>query len=216
MSEIGISDFREIIAIVRGLKSSSYEVAQALYSGGIRAMEFTFDQSDPNGTDITAKAINTVLTRFGRDMIVGAGTVTSVEMVQLAYQSGAKFIVSPNTDAKVIEKTKELGMLSFPGAMTPSEIFDAYQYGADAVKVFPAGVLGPEYIKAVRAPLSNIPLLAVGGINSQNISSFIKAGCIGVGVGGNLVNKAWIKSGQFDRITEVAEALRTQIDMLKI
>lgn len=211
MPEISIADMNKIIAIVRGVKGKYYELARALYAGGIHSMEFTFDQSNPCEMDITTDAINMVSTKFGLDMLVGAGTVTTVEMVKLAYEAGAQFIVSPNTDAKVIEKTKELGMLSFPGAMTPTEIRAAYQYGADAVKVFPASTLGPGYIKAVRSPMSNIPLIAVGGIDESNISSYLNAGCVGVGVGGNLVNKEWVKSGEFDRITAVAKALRAQI-----
>lgn len=102
---------------------------------------------------------------------------------------------------------KSLGLGLFPGALTPTEILTAYSTGADAVKVFPAGSLGPGYIKAVRAPLAHIPLMAVGGVNAKNAADFMRAGCVGLGVGGNLVNREWIENGEWDKITAHAENL---------
>ncbi len=128
-------------------------------------------------------------------MAVGAGTVTSAALAELAHSAGAQFIVSPDTDPAVIRRTKELGMCAMPGAMTPSEIKTAYEAGADFVKVFPASVLGPEYIRAIRGPLGQIPLLAVGGVSE------------GVSVGGKLVNRDWIAAGQWDSITQLARQL---------
>ena len=149
-------------------------------------------------------------------MAVGAGTVTSAALAELAHSAGAQFIVSPDTDPAVIRRTKELGMCAMPGAMTPSEIKIAYEAGADFVKVFPASVLGPEYIRAIRGPLGpeyirairgplgQIPLLAVGGVSEGNAAAFLQAGCVGVGVGGKLVNRDWIAAGQWDSITQLA------------
>ena len=94
----------------------------------------------------------------------------------------------------------------------PSEIVEAYEAGADAVKVFPVGNLGPSYIKAIKAPLSHIPLMAVGGVNEKNAAGFLAAGCCGIGVGGNLVNKSWIEAGEWDKITELAQAYRKAVD----
>ena len=136
---------------------------------------------------------------------MGAGTVTSLEMLEGAYNAGAKFIVSPDTNPEVIKATVEKGMVSMPGAMTPTEIITAYKCGADFVKVFPVLNLGADYIKAVRGPYNHIPLLAVGGVNEKNMGDFIKAGACGVGVGGNLVNKDWIAKGEFEKITELAK-----------
>ena len=99
---------------------------------------------------------------------------------------------------------KALGMGLFPGAFSPTEILAAWEAGADAVKVFPASSVGPGYIKAIRGPLSQIPLMAVGGVNEKNAADFMKAGCVGLGIGGNLVNKEWIKNGEWDRITALA------------
>ena len=122
------------------------------------------------------------------------------------------YIITPNTNCDLIRRVKEYGLLSFPGAFTPSEIVEAYEAGADAVKVFPVGNLGPSYIKAIKAPLSHIPLMAVGGVNEKNAAGFLAAGCCGIGVGGNLVNKSWIEAGEWDKITELAQAYRKAVD----
>ena len=197
----------KVVAIVRGLDSGYEGLAQALYDGGIRAVEVTFNQKDPSLWSKTTDAIRQIKALMGDKMAVGAGTVTSVELVELAKNAGAQFIVSPDTDPEVIRRTKELGMVSMPGALTPTEIKQAYRAGADFVKVFPVGNLGSGYIKAVRGPLNHIRLLAVGGVSEKNVAEFIKAGCVGVGVGGNLVNKDWIANGEFHKIRALAQEL---------
>lgn len=197
----------KVIAIIRGLDSGYEELVQAMYDGGIRAVEVTFNQKDPALWQKTTDAIRAIRALMGNKMAVGAGTVTSVELTELAYEAGAQFIVSPDTDPDVIRRTKELGMVSMPGALTPTEIKQAHKAGADFVKVFPAGNLGSGYIKAVRGPLNHIRLLAVGGISEKNAADFIKAGCAGIGVGGNLVNKEWIAKGEFHKITDTARQL---------
>ena len=100
---------------------------------------------------------------------------------------------------------KALGLGLFPGAFSPTEILNAWEAGADAVKVFPASSVGPSYFKAVRGPLAHIPLMAVGGVDEKNAADFMRAGCVGLGVGGKLVNKEWIRSGEWDRITALAK-----------
>lgn len=202
----------KVVAIVRGLDSGYEQLAQALYDGGIRAIEVTFNQKDPSTWVQTTGAIHAIRETMGEKMAVGAGTVTTVELVQLAFDAGAEFIVSPDTNEAVIRRTKKLGMVSMPGAMTPTEIRQAYAAGADFVKVFPAGTLGSGYIKAIRGPLNNIPLLAVGGVSENNAGEFMKAGCVGVGVGGNLVNGEWIVQGQWDRITALAKELCASVN----
>ena len=198
---------RKIVTIVRGVYGEqTVALAQALAAGGIQMMEITFDQSKPDLWAQTAESIRLVSKTMGDRMIIGAGTVTTVALVEMAHQAGGQFIVSPDTQAAVIRRTVELDMVSMPGAFTPTEISTAHQAGADFVKVFPSGVLGADYIKAIRAPLNHIPMLAVGGVNEKNAASFLAAGCAGVGVGGNLVNTQWIAAGEFDRITALAEA----------
>lgn len=197
----------KVIAIVRGLDGGYEPLAQAMYDGGIRAIELTFNQKDPTQHTKTTDGIRKIRELMGDKMLVGAGTVTSVELAEMAYEAGAQFIVSPDTDPDVIRRTKELGMVSMPGALTPSEIKQAHKAGADFVKVFPVGNLGSGYIKAVRGPLNHIRMLAVGGVSEKNVAEFIKAGCVGVGVGGNLVNKDWIANGEFDKIRALAQEL---------
>ena len=196
-----------IVAIVRGLDDGYVPLAQAMYEGGIRAIEVTFNQKDPSQWVKTTNGIRQIKEAMGEKMLVGAGTVTSVELAELAHEAGAQFIVSPDINEEVIRRTKELGMLSMPGALTPTEVLSAYKAGADFVKVFPAGPLGSSYVKAIRGPLNHIRLLAVGGVSEKNVAEFIKAGCVGAGVGGNLVNKDWIAAGEFDKIREVAAQL---------
>ena len=110
-------------------------------------------------------------------------------------------------DVNVIRRTVELGMVSMPGAMTPTEIVVAHDAGAEFVKLFPAANLGTDYVKAIRAPLSHIKLLAVGGVSEKNFADFLKVGMVGAGVGGNLANRSWIEAGEFDKITQTARAL---------
>lgn len=196
---------KKIVAIVRGVYGEDcVKLAQALYEGGIELQEVTFDQSKPEELSRTAESIRRLVERLGDKMIFGAGTVTTLEMLELAKNAGAMFIVSPDTNEEVIRATVAAGMVSMPGALTPTEIVTAYRAGADFVKLFPAGTQGTAYFKAVTAPLNHIRLLAVGGVNEKNITDFLAAGAVGVGVGGNLVNKTWIKNGEFDKITNVA------------
>ena len=197
---------KKIIAIVRGLYDEDcLHLAEALYAGGIEMMEVTFDQSHPESLDRTSNTIKKLNEQLGDRMAFGAGTVTSVEMLELAESAGAQFIVSPDTNEAVIRKTVADGLVSMPGAMTPTEILAAHSYGADFVKVFPVTSLGVSYIKAISGPIKHIRLLDVGGVNEKNISEFLSAGLVGAGVGGNLVNKQWIANGEFDRITALAK-----------
>ena len=196
----------KIIAIVRGIYGEECKkLAYALQAGGISLLEVTFDQNDSASVFRTADTIRMLNDTEDLHMYVGAGTVTTHEMCQLAKNAGAQFVISPNTEKAIIQQTAEYGMVSIPGAMTPTEIIKAYEYGADFVKVFPVSELGVSYVKAIRSPLNHIRMLAVGGVNEHNISQFLKAGMVGVGVGGNLVNKKWIAEGKFDQITKMAE-----------
>lgn len=198
----------KIIAIVRGLPVGQLEgLANAFVQGGIELIEVTFAQDKPDTWKDTVNGIKMLTEKFSATILPGAGTVLTLEQLQMAYAAGAKYIISPNTNPDVIKATKELGLVSLPGAMTPSEINMAYEAGADMVKIFPVSQLGAAYIKAIKAPLSHIPLLAVGGVNEKNAAEYIKAGAAGLGVGGNLVNKDWIANGEFEKITSLARQL---------
>jgi len=195
----------KLIVILRGLaREQIVPTVQALHDGGVRFVEVTFVQNSATCVEDTAWAIHTIVTTFP-DLYVGAGTVMSVAQAEAAHAAGAKYIISPNTDRAVIERTVALGMLSIPGAFSPSEITNAYNWGATFVKVFPAGDLGPDYIKAIRAPISHIPLLAVGGMGLNNMEDFYKVGICGFGIGGSIVKKSMIESGDFAALTVLAK-----------
>lgn len=197
----------KLVAIVRGVYGQDcLNLAKALCEGGIRALEVTFDQSNTALWQKTADTIRLLNENLGESMVFGAGTVTSVELVNIAKNAGAKFIVSPDCEPNVIRATVEAGMVSMPGALTPTEVLQAHKSGADFVKVFPAGTLGAAYMKAIAAPINHVRLLAVGGVNETNVADFMRAGAVGAGVGGNLVNKTWIAEGRFQDITALAKA----------
>ena len=202
----------KVIAIVRGVYGEDcIKLAQALWEGGIRLLEVTFNQQDKSQWEKTLKSIRCLNETLGDRMRFGAGTVTSVELVRLAKEAGASFIVSPDTCEEVIRETVALGMVSMPGALTPTEVLTAHRSGADFVKLFPAGELGSGYLKAVRAPLNHVRLLAVGGVDEKNAAEFIQAGAVGVGAGGKLVNKQWIAEGNWEQITLHARKLQQAV-----
>lgn len=170
-------------------------------------VEVTFNQKDPDTWKDTASAIKAIKDNFQGTLKVGAGTVLTEYQLQLCEDAGGEFMVTPNTNPALISKCVSDGLTAMPGALTPSEAVQAYEAGAHYVKIFPAGQLGPGYVKAITAPLSHIPFLAVGGIGPDNVADYIKAGCVGAGVGGNLTNKEWIRAGEWDKITAVAAQL---------
>lgn len=198
----------QIIAIIRGVPSKDIiRTAQALIDGGISLMEITFDHTSTAGMVNTVECFDLITEHFGDQVCMGAGTVLSVSDAETAHRHGAKYIISPNVSEAVIRRTKELGMVSIPGALTPSEVVNASEYGADIVKMFPAGDLGINYIKSVKAPLAHISVSAVGGVNENNIGDFLKAGVDGFGIGSNLVNAKKVAAGEFAQITETAKKL---------
>ena len=198
----------KVIAIARGIDvEACVKAADALYAGGIRLMEVTFNLKDPSSYQNTADAIAAIRAKYEGRMLVGAGTVTTPELVEIAAAGGAQYIISPDTNLAVIRRTRELGLVSMPGALTPTEIMTAHNAGADFVKLFPTANLGIPYVKAISAPISHVKLLAVGGINEDNVADYIKAGMAGAGIGGNLVNKKWIENNEFEKITETARKL---------
>ena len=195
----------KLIVILRGLKREQMiPTARALRDSGVHFLEVTFVQNSKTCVEDTTWAISNAVERFP-DLYVGAGTVLSVLQAEAAYESGAKYIISPNVDEAVIRRTVELGMVSIPGAFSPSEIVNAYNWGATFVKLFPAGDLGIAYVKAIRAPISHIPLLAVGGVDLENMEAFYKAGICGFGIGGSIVRKDLIDRGDYTALTALAK-----------
>ena len=196
----------KIVVIVRGVESEKLiPLAEAMYEGGIRLMEITYSANGSVSDEDTAKNIQMLSRHFDGRMLIGAGTVITEKQVELTKKAGGKFIISPDTHTEIIKKTRELGLVSMPGALTPSEIQQAHRAGADFVKLFPITNMGVDYVKAVKAPLSHIRLLAVGGIDENNISEYLKAGVCGFGIGSNIAKKALIDVGDYAAITELAK-----------
>lgn len=202
----------KIIVIVRGLDDKDIiPFAEAVYEGGVRAIELTYNASKPEDDEKNAENIQKLVEYFGDKMLVGAGTVISEKHVELTAKAGGSFVISPDTNQKIIKKTCELGMVSIPGAFTPTEVQTAHMAGADFVKLFPISVFGPQYVKDLKAPLSHIRLLAVGGVNEDNIAEYSKAGAAGFGIGSNIVDKKLIEAGDFNGITELTKKFLSAI-----
>ena len=195
-----------IIAILRGVPEEKLGfIAEALFKGGVRAIECTFDHRRADCIEANRRMIAALTRLAGEDMDAGSGTALSLEEVRATLEAGGRFVISPNVNPAVIAETVKLGAVSIPGALTPTEIVTAWEAGAHFVKLFPAGQLGAGYIKAVRAPLSHIPMLAVGGVTPENIPEFLDAGVGGFGIGSPLLPKAVIEAGNWTAITERAK-----------
>jgi 2-dehydro-3-deoxyphosphogluconate aldolase/(4S)-4-hydroxy-2-oxoglutarate aldolase len=195
-----------VVAILRGEDAGrAEEVVGVLLENGIRSLELT----------LTTKGALKVMERLastvpdGTDL--GMGTVLTADEVDRAVDVGARFVVSPSVDRAVIEAAARHGIASYPGALTPTEIHTAWGAGASAVKLFPGGALGPAYLKAVRAPLPDIPLVPTGGIDIDSIGAWLGAGAVAVGLGGPLIGDALTPDGNLDALAERARAVRAAV-----
>lgn len=198
----------QIIAICRGIYGEELvNLADALYKGGVRLIEVTFDQSDPDCENKTKEAIRLLVREFGGKVKVGAGTVVTGKQVFTAKDAGAEFILSPNTDVDIIRTAKDLKLVTIPGAMTPTEVLKAYYAGADLIKLFPAGTLGIQYAKDLLGPINHVSFIATAGITPENLKTFLELGFAGAGVSSYLTSKELVKSGAFDTLTEHAREL---------
>ena len=196
----------KVISIVRlPEKETLIPAVEALYEGGIRLIEVTFDRSGKVSREEICSMISALANHFEGRMYIGAGTVTYPCEVDLAIEAGASFIISPNCDPEIIKRTRELGSVSIPAAFTPSEIVCALNNGADYIKLFPADQVSAGYVKAVSAPISDAKLLAVGGVTAENTRDFMNMGFRGVGVGSNLYNKKLIANGDYAALTKLAK-----------
>jgi len=174
-----------VVAVLRANSPGELmEVAGALREGGIRCLEFTM--TTPGAVEMIRKAV----AELGEDVLLGAGTVLTAADAEAALGAGARFLVSPSLKIEVIGAAKRRGVPVLPGAFTPTEVLAAWEAGVDAVKVFPAGQLGPSYIKDLHGPFPGLPLLPTGGIGIDDAAAYLEAGAVAVGVGGNLTRRA--------------------------
>ncbi|MFW9963316.1 MAG: bifunctional 4-hydroxy-2-oxoglutarate aldolase/2-dehydro-3-deoxy-phosphogluconate aldolase [Candidatus Sifarchaeia archaeon] len=185
----------------------AFKVAEAFLAGGINIIEVTM--SVPGAIDVVKQLIK----NYGNKVLIGTGTVVDGRMAEEVIKAGSQFIVSPNYSKELIETAKKHSKPIIPGALTPTEIFNAYSMGADAVKVFPCGnVGGADYLKAIRAPLPDIPLVPTGGVDLETAGAMLDAGAYALGVGGAITDKRAIKEGRYEVITE---NVRKFLDIVK-
>ncbi len=171
-----------VVAVIRGKSADeAVTMAEAILRGGMRGVELTFSTPD------NLEALKRVRESAPDDALIGVGTVREEQQVELAVKAGAEFIVSPHFEPNVAVAALEAECPFLPGCMTPTEIVQAWQTGAAAVKVFPANVLGPDFVKAMRGPLPDIPLMPTGGVSVTNMENWFACGAVAVGMGGNLV-----------------------------
>ena len=195
-----------IIAIMR-TKSSDQLIAaaEAIREGGVRVIEVTMNT--PGALDVIATASK----RFGQDVLFGAGTVLDAETAQVAIKAGAEFIVAPTLNMDVIELCIRFNMPIMPGCFTPTEMLAAWQAGADFVKLFPAEVGGPAMVKAILAPLPQLQIVPVGGVDLNSAAAFLRSGAAALGVGSSLINQKLLESGDFGELTRRAAAFIDEV-----
>jgi len=188
-----------IVAVVRSPDGHQLvDVAKALADGGVDVVEITM--TVPNALD----AVRQVQQALGDRLLLGAGTILDAETARAALLAGAEYLVAPTLNLDVIRLCRRYDKLVMPGAFTPTEILTAWEAGADIVKVFPADVVGPEFFKAVRAPLPQIKLMPTGGVDLKTAGDFLKAGACCLGVGSQLVEPKAVAERNFDRIRDLA------------
>jgi len=197
-----------VLAVLRAPSANqAVRAVDALVAGGIRGVEVTYSTPD------AAAAIREISRRHGNRVYLGAGTVLTEEQVSEAVEAGAEFLVSPGTQEAVVRAMLGTGVAVFSGALTPSEVMAAVQFGVDAVKIFPASLGGPAYLRSLRGPFSDVPFLPTGGVDASNLGEWLAAGAAAVGAGGKLCSPSAMAEGRWDDIEGVARqfaaALRT-------
>lgn len=203
----------KLVAICRTLPTEKLgSVAKALVSGGVKILEITIDQTAEDPASVIKDAMDTVRNAVGDQLCLGCGTILNCEQLQMAVDAGAKFYLSPNFKEDVVKKAKEMGIVAIPGALTPTEIVNAWEAGADIVKLFPADDMGYHYIWNLKGPLPHIPLLASGGVNPDTIPTYLEYGVAAVGTGVSIINRDMLAEDDYEGIANLA---RKHVDAIK-
>lgn len=188
-----------LVAVIRGPSPDlTLKMVDALVAGGVLGIEITY--STPNAAEVVRQLDAT----FGDKIVLGMGTLTRPEQVEEALGAGAKFLVSPMGEPALCKAMVESGVPTMIGALTPTEIFAAYQMGSDVVKLFPGSLTGPAYVKALKGPFPYIPIMPTGGVSATNVGEWFAAGVFGVGAGSELCPPNLAKEGRFAEITQKA------------
>jgi 2-dehydro-3-deoxyphosphogluconate aldolase/(4S)-4-hydroxy-2-oxoglutarate aldolase len=193
-----ISDAGLIAVIRAGSAAAAVETGRALRAGGVAVLEVALTTPD------AATAIAALVKEFGSGCLVGAGTVVTPEQAMRVIDAGAAFVFAPNLDFAVIETVLKLGRVMVPGALSPTEIWSAWRAGSHVVKLFPAGAVGPSYIKDIHGPFPGVRLTPTGGVTLENIPQWFAAGAVAVGVGSNMVGKELVNGGRWAELTQSA------------
>ncbi|SDO01866.1 2-dehydro-3-deoxyphosphogluconate aldolase / (4S)-4-hydroxy-2-oxoglutarate aldolase [Paenibacillus sp. yr247] len=197
----------KVVAIIRGIEPlQAQPLFEALAEGGIKLAEVTLNT--PNALQI----IHEMRGKYEGRMAVGAGTVLNANHADEALRAGAQFLISPNVDQGMIATALAHQVLPIPGALTPTEIVQAMNFGAPIVKLFPCSSFGPSYLKELKGPLSEVEILAVGGMTKDNAASYLEAGASSIGIGGSLVSLSEIQQGNYTSITKYAEQLMAAVN----
>lgn len=195
-----------LLAVIRGpSKELTLEMVAALVAGGVTGIEITY--TTPNAAEVVAALAQ----RFGDEIVLGMGTLTDPAQAAEAAQAGAQFLVSPHTETTLARAMVATGLPVMMGAFTPSEVMASRQLGSDVVKLFPGSLGGPEYMKALKGPFPNIPMMPTGGVDIDNIADWFAAGAVAVGAGSQLCPKNLAVAGKFDEITAIARSFATAV-----
>ena len=188
-----------LLAVIRGPSPElTVQMVGALVDGGVKGIEITY--STPNAEEV----VKTLARKFGDSIVLGMGTLTKPEQAESAKAAGANFLVSPVCEKNLVEAMVKTGLLTMAGALTPTEVFQAYSLGTDVVKIFPGSVGGPSYIKALKGPFPYIPMMPTGGVNASNVAEWFAAGVVAVGAGSELCPPQLAKEGKFNEISQKA------------
>jgi 2-dehydro-3-deoxyphosphogluconate aldolase / (4S)-4-hydroxy-2-oxoglutarate aldolase len=188
-----------LVSVIRGPSPElTIKMVEALVVGGVLAIEITY--STPNAEDVVSK----LAAHFGDQIVLGMGTLTQPTQVKSALAAGASFLVSPVCEPALVKAMTSSGAATMIGALTPTEVFYAYENGSDVVKVFPGSLTGPTYIKALHGPFPHIPMMPTGGVSAENVAEWFAAGVIAVGAGSELCPPKLAQEGKFAEITERA------------
>lgn len=200
-----------LVSVIRGPSADlTIKMVEALVEGGVLAIEITY--STPNAEDVVSKLAK----HFGDRIVLGMGTLTKPTQVASALAAGANFLVSPVCEPTLVKAMTSSGAATMVGALTPTEVFSAYEAGSDVVKVFPGSLTGPSYIKALHGPFPYIPMMPTGGVSAENVADWFAAGVVAVGAGSELCPPKLAQEGKFSEISIRAKNFAQAVQNAKI
>lgn len=199
-----------LLAVLRGPSAElTVKMVDALVAGGVTGIEITYTTPD------AIAVVTELVSKYSEQIVLGMGTLTEPHQPAEAKAAGASFIVSPHYGADLCQAMSASGLPMMVGALTPSEVIQAHRAGSDIVKVFPGSLGGPSYLKSLRGPFPNIPMMPTGGVAIDNLSDWFGAGAVAVGAGSNLCPTAWAKEGRFDEITARAKEFCAAVEQAR-